>query len=94
MADQGGIFPNRTLFMDRPPACRGVLAAAAAAAAAPPLLDPLAVCDGAASATAIPAEGATVDMVPAAAAASAEGAKEAARRSQACKPWVCYGNPR
>ena len=96
MAGEGGIFPNRHRFMDRLPA-RGVLSSPRPSAR---LLEPSrnevpaggapAADSGAASVPATPGGCAPCSESP----AGTEGAKEVARRSQACRPWVCYGNPR
>jgi hypothetical protein len=97
MAGEGGIFPNRHRFMDRLPA-RGVLSLPRPCARL--FESSRSEVSGAAGAPATDTSATSVPSTPGGSApclespAGAEGAKEVARRSQACRPWVCYGNPR
>ena len=94
MPQEGGIFPNRHRFMERVPS-RGVLSARPRTGAMlPPHL--ASSCDanlGAAPSPDTVNVASTCAEVPESSPGH-ESLKEGSRRSQACRAWVCYGNPR
>ena len=107
MADQGGIYPNRHRFINKAPVL-GLASVTAdpnpwlPADGAPAGASPAAAAASDGSPPDSDGSGSgqqwmtVVDLRDAkqGGSASLETFKEVGRRAQACRPWVCYGNPR